>query len=141
MTPTTPEMIAAVIKEGRIAKGYTQKELAEISNISIRSIQRIENAVLQPRAYTLKVLAQVLDISFKEENIPELPKEKTVETRDKTQRIIFSVGVSLVSLVLFWAFLAQSTFPETTFEFLMATAAFLSVLTIVLWLIWRPKNI
>jgi transcriptional regulator with XRE-family HTH domain len=37
------EMIATLVKEGRLSKGYTQKELSELSNISIRSIQRIEN--------------------------------------------------------------------------------------------------
>ena len=58
-------MIASVVREGRIAKGYTQKELSELSNISIRSIQRIENAKYSVTLDTLISIAEALNIPLK----------------------------------------------------------------------------
>src|SRR5688572_29117267 len=109
------QMIASLVKEGRIAKGYTQKELSELSDISIRSIQRIENAEIFPRSYTLKTLAEILGISFeifqKEEPVPKRLKI------NRNQKIILSAGISLFIFFLAWAFIAQSSnFPETEFE-------------------------
>jgi transcriptional regulator with XRE-family HTH domain len=65
------EMVALLVKEGRLAKGYTQKELSELSNISIRSIQRRENGEIVPRSYTLKTIAEFWDCPLK-----TLPKER-----------------------------------------------------------------
>lgn len=47
-------MTAIWLREGRLSKGLTQKELSEQSNISVRSIQRIENGDITPRSHTLK---------------------------------------------------------------------------------------
>jgi len=51
------------LKEFRNAKGLTQEELASNSNISIRTIQRIENGLSKGSPYTLKELAKFLEIS------------------------------------------------------------------------------
>lgn len=51
------------LKEFRNAKGLTQEELANKSNISIRTIQRIENGLSKGSPYTLKKLAKTLEIS------------------------------------------------------------------------------
>ena len=52
------------IKELRIKKGMTQEELADKTEISTRTIQRIENGVVAPRAYTLQTIAKALDVEF-----------------------------------------------------------------------------
>jgi len=132
-------MIASLVKEGRIAKGYTQKELSELSNISIRSIQRIENAEIFPRSYTLKTLAEILGISFeifqKEEPVPKRLKI------NRNQKIILSAGISLFIFFLAWAFIAQSSsFPETEFELIIFSAIVLLVITSLLAIIWRSKS-
>lgn len=148
-------MIAALLKEGRTAKGYTQKELAELSNISIRSIQRIENGEILPRNYTLKTLAGILEQSFEQYakilqsrpdedvNIQDIGTQYTnrsAPTINKGQRIIISTGSCLAILFLAWAFIAQSPrFPETTFELLMFSAIVLLVLTGLLFFLWRNK--
>ena len=132
-------MIASLVKEGRIAKGYTQKELSELSNISIRSIQRIENAEILPRSYTLKTLAEILGLSFE-----TLQKEAPVPRRfkiNRNQKIILSVGVSLFIFFLAWAFMAQSSsFPETEFELIIFSAIVLLFITSLLAIIWRSKS-
>lgn len=53
-----------LIKELRIKKGMTQEELAQKTELSTRTIQRIENGEVDPRAYTLQMIAQALDVDF-----------------------------------------------------------------------------
>jgi transcriptional regulator with XRE-family HTH domain len=155
MKKSQQEMIAALVKEGRTAKGYTQKELAELSNISIRSIQRIENGEILPRNYTIKTLAGILEQSFEqyakilqtrsleEENISGIENvdtQRSATTINKGQRIIISAGSCLAILFLAWAFVAQSPrFPETTFELLVFSAIVLLLLTGLLFFLWRNK--
>lgn len=53
-----------LIKELRIKKGITQEELAELTNLSSRTIQRIENQEVDPHAYTLQMIAKALDVDI-----------------------------------------------------------------------------
>src|SRR5579863_9589337 len=61
MGELSKQEIAALVKEGRSAKGYTQQELADLAKLSLRSVQRIENGEVLPRSYTLRMLAQHLN--------------------------------------------------------------------------------
>jgi XRE family transcriptional regulator, regulator of sulfur utilization len=45
-------------------KGLTQEELAGRTGLTVRTIQRIESGESVPRSYTLKAIAQALDIPF-----------------------------------------------------------------------------
>lgn len=58
--------IGEKIKAIRIQKGLTQEILAEKTNVSTRTIQRIENNEVDPRSYTLEKIAEALDINFNE---------------------------------------------------------------------------
>lgn len=49
------------LKELRITKGYSQDQLSELSNVSVRTIQRIENGKTIPSGDTLSRLAKALD--------------------------------------------------------------------------------
>ncbi len=130
-------MIATLIREGRMAKGYTQKELSELSNISVRSIQRIENAEILPRSYTLKTLSGVLGISFESIQQDE-PASKPGFKVNRGQKIILTITLPLLILLLGWAFIAQSAkFPETTFELLLFIVIAVLVTSTVLVIIWR----
>lgn len=143
-------MTATWLREGRVSKGLTQKELSEKSRISIRSIQRIENGELIPRSHTLKTLAETLGLSF-EEFLTKARQQQiliqenedtevTVTSISKTQRMILSVGVCLMILFLAWAYAAQARpFPETTFELLLFSALVIGVMTAALFLLWRRK--
>lgn len=48
----------------RKAKGFTQSELAEKCDITIRTIQRIETGIVMPRSFTIKALSVALDFDF-----------------------------------------------------------------------------
>lgn len=53
-----------LVKELRVKRGMTQEELAEKTEISTRTIQRIENGEVDPRAYSLQMIAKALDVEF-----------------------------------------------------------------------------
>lgn len=132
-------MLATLVKEGRIAKGFTQKELSELTNISTRSIQRIENGELTPRLYTIKTLSATLGF-----RLDELESELTHQepsNLNAAQKIILSIGASLFIGFLAWAFTAQSNrFPETHFETFLFIAGVIFVITLVIFLIWKRRS-
>ena len=51
------------VKELRSRKGLSQEQLAEISGLSLRTIQRIENGETEPRGETLKRLMNALEVA------------------------------------------------------------------------------
>lgn len=55
------------IAELRKAKGFTQEELVEKCNLSVRTLQRIESGDVTPRSYTRKIIFAALDYSIHEE--------------------------------------------------------------------------
>lgn len=58
--PELGQKIAALRK----IKGLTQEELCQACNINVRSLQRIENGEVNPRAYTLKLISEQLNYDF-----------------------------------------------------------------------------
>jgi uncharacterized Tic20 family protein len=60
-----------LIKTLRLKKGITQEELADKTDISVRTIQRIENGDVDPRAYTLQSIAAALEVDFEVLNLFE----------------------------------------------------------------------
>ena len=62
--------IAKKIIHFRKLKGITQETLAEVTGLNVRTIQRIESGEVDPRLYTLKSIAEALDVNL-EELLPE----------------------------------------------------------------------
>lgn len=62
--------IAKKIIHYRKLKGITQETLAEATGLNVRTIQRIEAGEVDPRLYTLKSIADALDVNL-EELLPE----------------------------------------------------------------------
>ena len=67
------------ISTARKKKGITQEQLAEMTNITVRTIQRIESGESNPRPYTLQSIANALELPFEtltrveEANTPPVP--------------------------------------------------------------------
>ena len=53
-------LITKKISETRKIKGLTQEELAEQSQINLRTIQRIENSESVPRGQTLNLIKELI---------------------------------------------------------------------------------
>ena len=78
-----------IIKELRIKKGMTQEELADMTELSARTIQRIENGEVDPRSYTLQMIAKALDVDYSlfVENITDEDKE----SKEKEDRFLLGL--------------------------------------------------
>jgi len=62
---TQPELGKKIV-ELRKAKGFTQEELVEKCNLSVRTLQRIESGEVVPRNYTIKLIFTALDFDMHE---------------------------------------------------------------------------
>ncbi|TRZ40971.1 serine hydrolase [Robertkochia solimangrovi] len=75
------QSIAERLKYQRKIKGYSQEELSHKTNVTVRTIQRIENAEVNPHLNTIKLLAAALDIEVNELLPLENPKEETIKKK------------------------------------------------------------
>jgi transcriptional regulator with XRE-family HTH domain len=64
----------ARLKEIRTSLNYSQKELAEQTGLTLRTIQRIENNEVKPSLHSLKVIGEALKTDLSE-------FEKTTDTK------------------------------------------------------------
>lgn len=98
-------MLSKRIQQFRKQKGLSQEALAELSDLSVRTIQRIEAGVSKPRAFTLKVLADALEVS-----VVDLEMAEQVEaTGLKDYRFVKLMNLSILSYLL--VPLANIVFP------------------------------
>lgn len=58
--------ISQQIAQARKKNGLTQEQLAELTKVTVRTIQRIENGQSIPRAFTLKAIASALGTTIEE---------------------------------------------------------------------------
>lgn len=58
--------IGTKIKDIRLKKGMSQEELATQSQVSLRTIQRIENNENEPRGKTMQLICETLEINIEE---------------------------------------------------------------------------
>jgi transcriptional regulator with XRE-family HTH domain len=152
MGELSKQEIAALVKEGRTAKGYTQQELADLAHLSLRSVQRIENGEVLPRSYTLRMLSEHLNFSINRpagktqspvtEHEPTIVEPNTSHsaavTPGKARKLILTFSSGILLLLLTGAFLSQSArFPETDFERLLLWSLVLGIYSIALLRIWK----
>jgi len=86
--------IGSKISEIRKSKGLTQEELAELSKINLRTIQRIENNENEPRGTTLHLICDVLEINR------EILIDKSKQNKGKPIGSLVINGVFLILLNL-----------------------------------------
>lgn len=147
---------AILIKEARVSKGITQQELADLTGISLRSVQRIENGEVTPRAYTLRTL--YTQLGLQENFIPDNPVNPDVNKQkdndqvfatgsslkvnqlplSTAQKILLSTGIAVLLIMATLAFIFQSPrFPETAFETILLWIPIVIIYTGILFRIWR----
>ncbi len=66
-----------LIKEKRLREGLTQSALSELTGITIRTIQRIENNEVVPSLHSLKKIGEALQIDLLEQALEAEPPKKT----------------------------------------------------------------
>ncbi|TRZ42460.1 helix-turn-helix domain-containing protein [Robertkochia solimangrovi] len=89
-------LIVNKIIELRKKQGLTQEELAEKSNVNLRTIQRMENNQNEPRGNTLKLICKALEI-----DITELAENNIMDKRKNTgARIIEWLFLLILNFIL-----------------------------------------
>jgi transcriptional regulator with XRE-family HTH domain len=75
--------IGNTIKEKRLQKGMTQEELALRSDITVRTVQRIESGEVDPRSFTLQAIASALEVDYNElVSADEPPKSEEISSNE-----------------------------------------------------------
>lgn len=94
-----PEL-GKIIANLRNEKGFTQEELVDKCNISVRTIQRIEAGEVTPRSFTVKTILAALDYNF--ENIKSLfpNDEKTSWSISKNQ--LFGLNLAIIAGIIYF---------------------------------------
>ncbi len=65
----------------RKLKGYSQEKLAELSGVTVRTIQRIEHGDVNAHMNTLKLLADALQVNLQELLPLENPKNESIQQK------------------------------------------------------------
>lgn len=87
----------AVIKH-RQAKGLTQERLAELSNLSLRTVQRIESDTVNPRAVTVELICNVLEFQYPE---PEPPKPQKPARNKILWSLVAVLVIGVIAVAMF----------------------------------------
>lgn len=69
------------LKYQRKIKGYSQEELSGRTNVTVRTIQRIENEEVSPHLNTIKLLAAALDVEVGDLYPLDDPKEEIIKKK------------------------------------------------------------
>lgn len=85
-------MIAEKIKQIRTQKGFSQEELAEKTNLSLRTIQRVENGKSDPRGNTIIRIADALNVTIDTFHDPQ---------KEESKMYLASLHISGLSFLLF----------------------------------------
>ncbi|MFD1605317.1 helix-turn-helix domain-containing protein [Flavobacterium artemisiae] len=134
--------IGESVKSQRLAKGWTQHHLSQISGIGLRSIQRIENGEVDARMYTLNILQEKLNFQFDETHFKPSPspldyKEKKI-ARSRFGKIVLSYAAGITIVILAGIFLTRSAaFPETNFESFIFISSIITLFSFMLFYIWK----
>ncbi len=126
--------IGKKIIEVRKLKGITQEELAELSNVNLRTIQRIENNESEPRSKTLSLICEVLQIDLEDVLISDTIDEK-IGIGDKIVHWLFLIILNMV-LVAIISFLTMDSFANFNSRF----ASFLLSVFIPFFIVFLTKR-
>jgi len=75
------QSIAKNLLYQRKLKGYTQEELSERTEVTVRTIQRIEKGDVSPHLQTIKLLASALEVEVSDLLPLENPKEESIQKK------------------------------------------------------------
>ncbi len=94
------------IRELRTNKGMTQEDLAAKTDLSVRTIQRIENGEVDPRLYTLNLIAKALEVELEalDEKQEEIHQQRLNAEHQKWYALLHISGLFcfLIPPLLIW---------------------------------------
>jgi transcriptional regulator with XRE-family HTH domain len=119
------------IKGARSAKGMTQKELADKTGLSERTIQRIENHEVEPSGYSLSKISDVLEFDCTQEKLRIMKRRNRI-----LYSIMFIWTLALVINIFITSFDFSSRWPEL----LIWLLCLIGVITGQIYIPYRKKK-
>lgn len=89
-------LIGEKLCKARKSKGLTQEELAENSQVNLRTIQRIENNQTNPRGKTLGLICEILGLNLQD----LLYESQHLHSKTAAEKVVNGVFLLLLNLVL-----------------------------------------
>jgi transcriptional regulator with XRE-family HTH domain len=135
-----------LIKELRTKKGMTQEELADKTEVSARTIQRIENGEVDPRAYTLQMIAKALEVDFSvfTDDISDLEKDVDLDSKRTWLAMLHLSGLFPLFLPSFFIWNRKKADIKEMTEHYRAVLAFQSTILFMcllgFWVLYNAKN-
>ncbi len=91
-----------IIYEVRMKKGLSQEELAEMAKVNLRTIQRIENNLTEPRETTINLIFGVLEIDQNELK-PQVEDNNFGNLIQKLINVVFIIllNITIASIIIY----------------------------------------
>ncbi|KQC02762.1 helix-turn-helix transcriptional regulator [Pedobacter sp. Hv1] len=91
-----------IIYEVRMKKGISQEELAAMAKVNLRTIQRIENDLNEPRGTTINLICNVLQID-QHELKPQVEENDFGHLVQKSINVIFTIllNVTIAAIIVY----------------------------------------
>ena len=119
------------IKSARTQKGITQKELAEETGLTERTIQRIENHEVEPSVYSLNKISEILSFDFQTE------KMRIMKRRNQ---IIYTVMIVWTIALAFNLFFTEFSFDNRWWEIVIWFMTLVFVVTGQIYIPYRRRK-
>ena len=119
------------IKAARTQKGITQKELAEKTGLTERTIQRIENHEVEPSIYSLNKISEILSFDFKTEKLRIMKRRN---------QIIYTVMIVWTIALAFNLIFTEFNFEDRWWELVIWFMTLVFVLTGQVYVPYRKKR-
>ena len=119
------------IKNARSENGITQKELAEKTGLTERTIQRIENHEVEPSVYSLNKISEILSFDFQTE------KMRIVKRRNQ---IIYTVMIVWTIALAFNLFFTEFSFDNRWWEIVIWFMTLVFVVTGQIYIPYRRRK-
>ena len=106
------------LKKPRLEKGWSQEQLADISGVSARTVQRLEKGE-KPGMETLKALAAAFDVSSNQlqKQLKSTSEHESMSEQDKRVKNIIDYGwkglfihLGVFMAVITWLFILSASF-------------------------------
>ena len=119
------------IKSARSAKGMTQKELADSTGLSERTIQRIENHEVEPSGYSLSKISDVLEFDCTQEKLRIMKRRN---------QVLYIILIIWTLALIFNVFFTSFDFASRWWELLIWAFTLISVATGQIYIPYRKKK-
>lgn len=119
------------IKNARSENGITQKELAEKTGLTERTIQRIENHEVEPSVYSLNKISEILKFDFTKEKLHIMKRRN---------QIIYTVMIVWTIALAFNLFFTEFNFDNRWWEIVIWFMTLVFVLTGQIYIPYRRRK-